>query len=248
MATFKATLFDTDNKLAVTANGNTITITDYSNYTDGTDSGHAQSDFSFIRIIKFTLPDNSYYIMATTEAKTYFFPTANQIISAPSDENVFPIVDTFNYTSGDGVYYAKLYVVPTLNINASYIIGNCVYNVDNKIYKALNNNPNTDIANYPYDWELITDLDTLPAKYISGDYFSVTCDSQICLTRLISKGICESTEIGCNYEKLFKNKYFVFAQKLNLLLKYTKTLSKNAEWEMVSDCINLMKSICCCNG
>jgi len=84
-----------------------------------TEQGHAQTDFSDVRKVRITLPDDTTYLLSTLgdgDASTV----------VPNGQTL-PITDLYTYDQGDGVYSVKLSVLPTYNVLANYSVGMCVY-------------------------------------------------------------------------------------------------------------------------
>jgi len=243
---FAANLKDTTSTLSITANGTAMSVTDYSNYGKSTEPGHTQSDFSQFRIIKFTLPDGSYYTMSSIN-------NVDQSIYAPyynGQALSLPITDIWqNYTSGDGVYTVSLYTVPTWNASVAYqvALNHCVY-YGGKVYQAQTNNIGSNPSTHTAAWSVVSNYDILPSKYTFTQKYAVVCDSKLCFISKLVAALCLSSEVGCNYEKLFLNRDYMIANKIHLILAEVDYLVGIQDWTSVSGALSYIKSICCCSS
>jgi hypothetical protein len=235
MGAFGISIFD-GSDYKVVANGATIIIEDHSNYDTSTEVGHTQSDFNFKKI-KVINPNNTEYLFSTEG-------DGDEPLSSPS-VSVLPIPTTYNYTTGDGVYTLIMYTVPTWNSGISYTtIGQHHVFLNGKIYKCIANTTGDNPATSPTKWVEVT-IDELPSKYRLYHKFSVYCDIICCYLKKVYDALCgiESTFCG---QDICKNKKFMDAVKLGILIDNIKVLSGDGDWVNVVQVINLAKKICCC--
>lgn len=243
---FTANLKDTTSTLSITANGTAMSVADYSNYGTSTEPGHLQINFNAFRVIKFTLPDGSTYTMSSIN-------TGDQSIYPPyynSQALTLPITDIWqNYTSGDGVYSVSLYTVPTWNASVNYQVSlnHCVY-YGGKLYQALTNNTGSNPYTHPAVWEVITSYDSLPSKYTYTQKYAVVCDTKLCFISKMVAALCLSSEVGCNYEKLYLNRDYMIANKIHLILAEVDYLVEIQDWTSVKNALSYAKSVCCCSS
>jgi len=234
MAAFGATLKD-GGVLAVLANGTTITVYDHSNYDTNTDSGHTQADFSDFRKIVFSNPDGTSYVFSS-------IGDGDEVITA-ADVAILPILTTYYYSTGDGVYNVCLMTVPTWNIAATYTTGMCVWYNDT-LWRALmattGDVPGVDATR----WIEITET-SLPARYRYCENFAVYCDTIACFMEYVRRTICGFNALSCT-DNVCDSSDFQKAGRLEMILNAIPQLVLVGDWDSVEHIINLARQICCC--
>jgi len=237
MANFLASILDSSNVPSISASNNIVTLKDYSNYSTNVEAGHAKSDFSEFRKIKFINPDGTSYLLSTLGD--------GDALTIPASSASLPIVDTYTYSQGDGVYSVTLYTVPTWNSAVSYALITVPYvYYQGSVYMCVANStdivPGTDSTK----WAVVSSIDSLPTKYRVYQPFVVMCDIQLCFTKKVLA--CNCSAVGCNYAKLSNDKNFMDADRLSLIMEGIPYLVNQGLWSLIADNINLAKQICCC--
>ena len=238
MSNFQVSILNGLNQPDISVSGGVITIKDDSSYVNNTEAGHAQSDFSSFRKIKFINPDGTSYLLSTLGD--------GDATTIPAAGAALPIVDVYSYSGGDGVYSLTLYTIPDFNISAAYNIITTPYVYSaGSVYRAIQNSTGKDPASEPTYWSLVSNLDTLPTKYRVYQQFAITCDLQICYANKTKAANCSSGT--CSWNDLPQSKNFLDATKLSLILDSIAPLVNAGTWQSVADAINLGRNICCCN-
>ncbi len=223
---------------SISSNGSATTIKDYSNYTTNTEVGHTQAFFNAFRKVKFINPDGTSHLFSTLGD--------GDELTISAAGSVLPLQDVYDYLQGDGVYTVNLYTLPTWGGFVPYMVATVPYVYYNGvIYKCLLNNtgftPNTN----PLKWEVITDIDLLPAKYRISQKYAVKCDMLVCFANKVKAANCVT--IGCNWALLPKDKNYSDAVQLDMIIQSIPYLVDNGNWSDVVNAINLSKQICCCS-
>lgn len=244
MAQFAASLRDGSGNIdiSLSTDGNTLTITDNSNYDDGApESGHERSKFTDYRFLIITRPDNTTFTMSTLSG-------FDQTISAPSTGAPN---DVFTFTVSeprDGVYQFELYTVPTWNNSDSYQASDdAVWNTaDDKLYKAIQNNTSSQPDLNPADWEEIEQSDLESFKYYTTEKIVIIYDLNRCLEDRIDALVCDVEDLFCNDEKLLQFKEFADIQKLRVLRDGISIADSAQDFTRAAKLVNLAKQICNC--
>ena len=220
----------------ITANGSTITIVDNSNYSTNTESGHSQADFSEFYKIKIVCPDNTEYLFSS-------IGDGDASLTVPS-LSALPITTVYPYTTGDGLYVITMYTLPLWNKVATYNVGiDYVYH-SGVMYKCIGAGFNPpDLA--PADWQVITDIETLPTKYRLTQNVAVTCAAQSCYASAVANAMCAIEGLGCNSD-LCSNASFIKAAQLMMIIDNITILANQQNWVAVSHLVNFANSLCCC--
>jgi hypothetical protein len=235
MATFQALILDAYNNLDASANGTSIGVNDNSNYDTNTEEGHAQTDFATYRKIKITLPTGT-VIVISAEAG------GDQLTIVPNGATL-PIADTYDYSTGDGVYKIVLYTLPDYNNSAAYDYATRPYVYYNsKIYKNIVSST----GNLPTDtifWTEVTSEETLTSKYKQTGYLAVTCDTEVCFQDAV---IALTAKIGCGscFTNICQLTEFDNAAKLKMVIDSIQALVDKGAYTKVANVVNLGKSIC----
>lgn len=235
MANFQASLYNSG-ILAASVSGLNLVITDYSNY--DTNSQFAQSEFISFRKIKVTQPDGTEHLFSSIGDGDAACITANGA--------VLPILDLYQYASGDGVYTFKLYVCPDWSASVAYssVTADHVY-YGGKIYKSIQSGTNhlpTDVA----FWSEVTDIDSMGGNYVSEGKMAIVCDLQKCYISMMKSAVSSFNCFDCNNQKLCNNKDWTNAVELLLVLEAIQGMVNVLAWTDVTNLINRGRSICCC--
>ena len=152
MSNFQVSILDTNNSPSIVASSGVITVKDTSNYATNSEVGHTQANFVSFRKIKFINPDGTSYLLSS-------LGDGNKSTIAAAGA-ALPIVDTYTYTTGDGVYSITLYTVPDFDNSVSYNIITTPFVYSNGvIYSALQNSTGKDPTSNPTYWVAVTNLD-----------------------------------------------------------------------------------------
>ena len=239
MANFLATLVNPATTLVSVSVANSVmSIVDYSNYSDGTESGHTQNDFSYFRKIKINQPDGTNYLLSS-------LGDGDAVCVAPKSQTL-PLTDTYTYATGDGVYEIILYTLPTYNNSATYGATHYIYYPTNqKVYKAKGATTGNIPTNTTY-WTEITDLNTLSSKYLYSCKVAIVCAIKTCLAQKISDYNCNFCN-PCDERTFTSSVEKIKIDKLKMALFSIEVLAENEYWDEVTNIINFGKQICCCN-
>lgn len=220
----------------ITANGSTITIVDNSNYDTSTESGHLQADFNAFYKIKIVCPDNSEYLFSS-------IGDGDASLTVPS-LSTLPITTVYPYTTGDGLYVITMYALPSYSKTGVYNAGlDYVYEAG-IVYKSLTGVNSAPTGN-PADWQVITDIETLPTKYRLTQNVAVTCAAQSCYAAAVANAMCAIEGLACNSD-LCSNASFLKAAQLMMIIDNITILANQQNWVAVAHLINFAKSLCCC--
>lgn len=244
MAQFLSTLRDGSNAIdiSLSTNGNTLTITDNSNYDDASpESGHQRAKFTAYRFLVITRPDLTTFTMSTLAG-------FDQSISAPS---AGAPGDVFTFTIAaprDGVYKFELYTVPTWNSSDTYQLSDdAVWNAaDSKLYKAIVTNTNKQPDLNPTEWTAIVQSDLTAFKYYATEKIVIIYDINRCLEDRIDILVCDVEDLFCNDEKLLQLKEFADIQKLRVLRDGISIADSAQDFDRATKLVNLARQICDC--
>jgi len=248
MANFLASLIDAStgiSTLVVNDECSQLAFSDESNYDDGApQTGHARSYFDDYRKIVITTGSGNVWTMGTSA-----IAVKDQTI-APADPAGF---DSFTYnfqtTDEDGIFTVVLTTYPTWDTSVNtYAIGDIVY-YSGSLYKALTASTASQPDTNPSDWEVYspTDEEALLTPYVTEAKVVVLCISILkCYADLIHTAFCLISTDFCNDDVLCKNKKFLTAIKLFVLLQAIPSSVNNQAWNEVEEQVRLMKTICNC--
>lgn len=247
MPNFKSSLIDPTtglNTLVVNDTCSVLTFTDTSNFDTNDQDGHDRSDFTDYRRVVITTGDGSTYIMSSIAGSD-----VDEIIATASTTN-----DTINFNFRedidiDGLWDVKICNYPTWNNTVAYTSGVIVF-YDGNLYQALSA---TTIAAAPdvttAEWELYEPLDgeELLTPYCTCEKIAVLCISLLkCKESLVHEAFCLISSDFCNDDVLCKNKKFLNATKMHLLMSAMEYSMNRRAWSEVEEQFNLMKTICNC--
>lgn len=246
---FQASLIDQTtkrNSIDVDTACSKLTIVDNANYTTNSEVGHTLSDFSDYIRIEITNPDNDVYVMSSVTGTD-----VDETIQVPSTG-----VHTFNHlfsdTDTDGIYTVTICSYPTWDINYAYIYptGHIIVVYFNGIlYKLLADSTGDQPDVSPTQWEVYqpSNADNLLTRYCTVEKLIILCRSILsCYETIVHKAFCEIDSDFCNDDILCKNRDFLNATKMNLLLEQIEFSVDRQQWNEIEKIIDLMKSICNC--
>lgn len=232
MANFQISITDASGDKNVNGVANVVTIVDYSNYGDGTEAGHAQSDFS--NYYKITLSSyNGYSYIA------YSKTGQDKQIDTPSVEGSLPITNTL-VNEADDVHTVVLIAVPTYDAAVAYVaVIHYVY-YDGILYKCIQSGtdktPDTETAY----WSVVTD-DDLPVKYRLSHTWAITYDMLKEFAINVYKANDDTWDVY--QKKIFDNKYFQFCSKMMLLFESIDINADEEAWTDIENIITKAKSL-----
>lgn len=201
--------------------------------------GHLQEYFKDFRKVKILNPDNSSYLFSSLGD--------GDALTNPAALATLPISDTYNYTTGDGVYTITLYTAPTWDNTIAYKFINNVYVFYlGSIYKLLKDNtgtvPGTDIT----VWQLITDIETLPAKYRQQVKVAIICNIMACRDNMVVNVEKDNECGGCNNEKFLRTPAYQKVLKLDMAIVSIPINVYKGNWDLVQNTITMCRELCCC--
>ena len=219
-----------------------LTIEDNSNYVASTESGHLEADFDRYRKIIITRPDGTTYTLSS-------IGDGDASISSGDSGS-----HSFNYTllttDDDGVWAAALYSLPTWDSGATYEVGDQVTfqvgGVD-KFYEAIDGNTNMQPDTSTSDWKEVTEITGFKNKYCVTEKVSIKCVNLLkCYENLVHDANCVIHQDFCNPDILCKNKKFLDAIKLRMLLDGITYATNNKQFADAEKDFNNAKKICNC--
>jgi hypothetical protein len=243
---FRASLLDDSGVVSIDINDSCsgLVITDNSNYDVNGSPGHLRPRFTDFRRVHIIGP-SSEWVMSSIPDDT----TADQVIPAPSigtDEFAF----SFQDVDSDGIYEVRLCTYPTWTDLAQYPSSplNVVY-YEGVLYRCIQDSTDNVPDENPEYWEVYepTPEEALLTRYCTVQRVVVLCISLLkCYEKLVHDAFCLMDNNFCNDDVLCKNKKFLAATKMMILLKAVEiSVNKNA-WHEVEKQIRLMKLICGC--
>ena len=225
MANFQISITDANGNKDVNGVANVVTIVDYSNYGDGTEDGHAQSDFADYYKITLTSYNGYSYV-------AYSKTGQDKQIDTPSAEGSLPITNTL-VNEADDVHTIILIAVPTWDAAVAYNYPHCVY-YNGILYKSILPGTNKIPLTETTYWSVVTD-DDLPTKYRLSYTWAITYDM---LKEFVINVYKANDDIWDVYQKkIFDNKYFQFCSKMMLLFE---SIDINADEEAWTDIVNII--------
>ena len=240
MANFQISITNPTTGLAdITDSNDVMTIVDHSNYDDASpEAGHSQTDFDAFRKMRITLPTGTVYLFSSG------YPTDGDITLAVPNGAVLPMSTAYSYTTGDGRYIIELFALPTWQVGYAYLIATTPYIVHlGVIYKCLQDSTGNTPASTPADWEVVSDMDDLPAKYQLTKNVTITSDMAELWARLEYIANCVNNDIGCAWEQLFRDPYWIDAVRLCQAMSAIPILMNVDAWDEVNANINMSKEI-----
>ena len=223
-----------------------LTITDNGNYASNNEAGHALSDFSEYREVTLIRPDTDRYTYSS------FHPNEGDALVSPASSGNNVLNYSFLESDEDGIWEVRICSYPTFNDLAAYAPTSAkliVVYFNGNLYKALQNSTGATPDVSPDDWELYepTEEDELKTRYCTVYKIMVLCISILkCKERITHEAFCLIDSDFCNEDLLCKNKKFLGALKLKLLIAAANDSVANSRWNEAEKQANLMKQICNC--
>ena len=255
MPVFQASLTDPSSgasAITIDADCGTVTVTDSSNYALSDESGYEQEDFTTFRQLVFTFPNG----------ETYGFDAQGNLDSPwtpPWDGaalNPMTAALALPATAVDGAYCVTLYVVPNYNNATDYThttaSPSAVFYADavtstELLYATIANPPTAGILPTDTDYWEVIEKEDLSAKFKVTECFALTCRELFqCYEKLVHEANCVVTEDLCDDDELCKNKTFLAAMKLRMLLDGISYAAQENDWEAVQILTNAAKKTCSC--
>jgi hypothetical protein len=230
--------------MSISCDCKTITFSDTSNYYTNDLPGHDPELFTS-RTITMTKPNGEQYIWATSD-----ITLSNQVIQPHYNST-----NTFQYTltniDEDGIYSFQICTYPDWSNEVYYesFLGTIVRR-DGKLYKCTSSSANLDpsnIANAAY-WTLYTCTGTCDdTRYCTTEKIVILCVSLLkCYKQLVADAFCGMKSNPC--KNMCDNKAFMNAMKFRVTMDALEFAVCASDWESAQEQVDILKSICCCNG
>ena len=216
----------------ITIADNVITIEDNSNYADGTEAGHDRSDFADFYKLILTFPSGDIYTYSS-------LGDGDESIDTPDagDPDI-----AYTYDTGDGQYFVTIYVVPTYNASAAYLITKTPYVYYNsKIWKLKQNATGQTPAEGVY-WTEVEETD-LPSKYTLTQRFVITDDAMKGFARRVYNANCVNLKIGDNWETLFRDPEYIDAVRIYLGLAAIPIQLAGSLYDDIDNTLNMIRTL-----
>lgn len=227
-------------EIAVDLSGNTLVISDYSDYISNAEDGHLYTNFNAYYKIIVTKQDNTLYTFSS-------LGTDDEDILPPSDYTSSPIQTTYTYDE-DGIYSIKVIAVPSWNsltTPAKWDVNDCVYQ-SGKLYKCIAESTNEQVTDTAH-WTEITEAE-LSSKYYTVEYVTVACALEDCYIQALLDANCGTGSMICADSTFCDNKYFLKAVRLFLIKQSLQTYMDLQDWDRTKEVLNTANKICCdCN-
>lgn len=243
MPNFQSSLFDTvTQNMSITLDQacEILTIVDKSNYALSDEGGHELADFNTFRQLEIEYPNGS----------TFDYDAEGNLDGAWNAPNGGgdTIAHTLPESAQDGVYNVTLMVVPDYDVAETYTHTaanpKAVYYLG-KLYRTIATTTGDVPTNISF-WEEIGRED-LSSKYSTTQTFALTCRKLTqCYERLVHEANCVILDSMCDDDLLCKNKAFLDASKLRLLIDGISFAAKNRKWDEVESISNAANQICNC--
>lgn len=235
MPNFQATLVNPDalpapeDDLVLSEDGESIAITEHSNYAASNEVGHLQANFSTYRKLIVTDDNGSIYTYSS-------IGDGDATITAGSVGNLE--VTDFAPQAGDSVYKGRLITIPTWSSSATYLLTNGVHVVRTvsdvvKIYKlAVTSSNNEAPESNPSKWTEITDELLVSSKYNTLGYLAVV--------RTIEEAQVEAVNdaadkfITQQFSSPIGNMFWLKAATLDSIVKSVANAVTAGDWTRVS--------------
>jgi len=248
MPNYLASLIDSgtgENTLTINSGCDVFTYTDTSNYDLSDQDGHLRADFTDYRRVEITTGDGTtQWIQSSINGAD-----VDEIIPTASTTN-----DTINFSlrediDEDGIYRVFMCNYPTWNNAVAYNADEVTF-YNGILYKALGTTTAGQTPNVtPAEWEEYapTEEEALLTPYCTQEMVLILCRKILkCNEELIHQAFCLMDSDFCNDDVLCKNRTFLNATKMDLLIKAAQISVNRQAWNEVQNQVNLMKSICNC--
>jgi hypothetical protein len=235
---------DTCSGVAVNCDCTKITFEDNSNYDSNGLPGHDGELFNS-RIITITKPNGGTYVYATSD-----YEGADEVIPPYYDSNN-TFVYNFQQGDVDGIYEIEVCAYPDWNGAVTYelFIG-AIVKRNGKLYKVIATNTNADPsipANSTYWVEYSCDGNCNETRYCSKEKIVVLCLSLLkCYKTLVKQAFCGIDTNPC--KPICDNKQFMNAMKFKVVMDELEFSVCSKDWASAQAQIDILNSLCCCNG
>jgi hypothetical protein len=230
--------------MSISCDCKTITFSDTSNYYTNDLPGHDPELFTS-RTITMIKPSGEEYVWATAD-----ITTSNQVIQPHYNST-----NTFQYTltniDEDGIYSFQICTYPDWSNEVYYesFLGTIVRQ-NGKLYKCTTSSTNldpSDIANSAY-WSLYSCSGTCDdTRYCTTEKIVVLCISLLkCYKQLVADAFCGMKNNPC--KNMCDNKAFMNSMKFRVTMDALEFAVCANDWVSAQEQIDILKSICCCNG
>lgn len=216
-----------------------ITFNDNSVYDNGL-IGHDPSYFNH-RTITLTRPDGTTYVWSTDGV-------VDKIITPHwNSNNIFDY--NFITTDVDGIYSVKICTYPDWQSTIYYDYQLCYFVYRNGVvYKQVSSSTNQDPAldtSNTY-WIPATEADD-KGRYCAEQKIVVLCLSIMdCYIDMSKKALCDIGSNPC--QSVADNPSLLKAMKMRVTLDALGWAVDDESWDLAKSHIDILKSICCCNG
>jgi hypothetical protein len=230
--------------LSVSCDCTSIKFSDKSNYEDNFLPGHSPELFTTRKII-LTKPDGTTYTWGTSN-----FTDVDQTIPPHFNSS-----NDFSYAltsfDQDGIYEVQLCTYPDWSPDVYY--GSSTSTIVRRgdvLYKAVTSSFNldpSDLNNSNY-WAVYTcSNDCNGTRYCTRERIVVLCISLLkCYKKLVSDAFCSMESNPCR--SMCDNKAFMNAMKFRITMDALEFAVCAGDWVSAKKHIEILKSICCCNG
>lgn len=230
--------------LEISCDCKSIKFSDTSNYLTNGLPGHDPELFTSRRIILIK-PDGSTYVWGTSDV-----PGVNMVIPPHfNSSNIF----SYNLTNTDvdGIYTVQICTYPDWSGEVLYdqFLQHIVRR-DGKLWKITATNTNVDpisVDGLLYWEEYICSADCESTRYCSSEKIVVLCVSLLkCYKKLVAEAMCGIEANPC--KPMCDNKKFMNAMKFRITMDAVSDAVCEGNWVDAKKHIDILKSICCCNG
>jgi hypothetical protein len=219
----------------ITISSGVVSVTDHSNYDESVpEAGHARAEFKDFYKMLITLPTGAEYLYSS-------IGDGDEVITTPDSGD--PQVD-YTYLTGDGQYFVTVYSLPTYKAEAPYYLPTApyVYSAD-VIYKCIQSGTGQTPASSPTYWEIVTDIDLLPAKYRLEQRTVIYADVKKAYARKIYNACVVNNKVGDNWEKLTRDPDFIAAVKFFIGINAIPVLMEASRFAEIDITINQLKQL-----
>lgn len=220
-----------------------ITFGDNSTYINGI-PGHGFDMFTS-RTITITKPNGDKYVYGTSDIEG-----VDEVIQPHyNSSNVF----VYNFQQGDvdGIYEIELCTYPDWQSDITYeLVYGSIVRKDGKLYKIIATNTNADPsipANSAYWAEYSCVGNCNDTRYCTKEKIVVLCLSLLkCYKTLVKQAFCGIDTNPC--KPICDNKQFMNAMKFKVVMDELEFSVCSRDWISAQAQIDILNSLCCCNG
>jgi hypothetical protein len=230
--------------LSISCDCKNIKFSDTSNYNNNFLPGHDPELFTTRKIV-LTRPNGTTYTWGTSN-----FTDVDQVIPPHfSSPNTFQYV--LSSSDQDGIYEVQLCTYPDWSSEVYYNSGtSTIVRRGDVLYKNTVSNSNLDPSNPANSnyWEVYTcSNDCNSTRYCTTEKIVVLCVSLLkCYKKLVADAFCSMESNPC--KSMCDNKAFMNAMKFRITMDALEFAVCAGDWTSAKKHIDVLKSICCCNG